>query len=60
MMMLRNVVFISLLMTAAAWAQPGQPAPAQPSAMRDSNSKPAPLPAALQGVTIEQKLNQAW
>ena len=57
-MMLRNVVFISLLMTAAAWAQPGQPAPAQPSAMRDSNSKPAPLPAALQGVTIEQKLNQ--
>ena len=57
-MMLRNVVFISLLMTAAVWAQPGQPAPAQPSAMRDSNSRPAPLPAALQGVTIEQKLNQ--
>jgi protein SCO1/2 len=40
-----------------AFAQPAQPAPAQPSAMRDPNSKPAPLPAALQGVTIEQNLN---
>jgi protein SCO1/2 len=49
---------LTLLAVAAAWAQPGQPAPAQPSAMRDSNSKPAPLPAALQGVTVEQRLNQ--
>ena len=26
--------------------------------MRDPNSRPAPLPAALQGVTVEQKLNE--
>jgi protein SCO1/2 len=49
--------FFSVFMAAAAYAQPAQPAPAQPSAMRDSNSKPAPLPAGLQGVTIEQNLN---
>jgi len=47
-----------LLAAPEAWAQPDQPAPAQPSNMRDPNSKPAPLPAALQGVTIEQRLNQ--
>jgi protein SCO1/2 len=41
----------------AAWAQPAQPAPATPSAMRSPDSKPAPLPAGLQGVTIEQNLN---
>jgi protein SCO1/2 len=46
-----------LLATSPAWAQPAQPAPAQPSAMRNPDSKPAPLPAALQGVTIEQNLN---
>ena len=47
-----------LLCTAAAiLAQPGQPAPAQPSAMRDPDAKPAPLPAALAGVGIEQKLD---
>ena len=41
----------------AAFAQPGQPAPAQPSySMQDSNLKPA-LPGALQGVGIDQKLN---
>ena len=57
-MTLHKVVFISLLSIAAIWAQPGQPAPAQPSAMRDSNSKPAPLPAGLRGVNIEQRLNQ--
>ncbi len=51
-------LLLSLLAAAAAWAQPGQPAPAQPSAMRDPNSRPAPLPAALQGVTVEQKLNE--
>ncbi len=38
-------------------AQPGQLAPAQQSAMRDPNARPAPLPPALQGVTIEQYLN---
>jgi len=57
-MTLHRIVFISLVPMVAVWAQPGQPAPAQPSAMRDSNSKPAPLPAALEGVNIEQRLNQ--
>ena len=39
-------------------AQPGQPAPAQPSlSMQDSNLRPA-LPGALQGVGIDQKLDQ--
>ena len=42
----------------AALAQPGQPAPAQPSySMQDSSLKPA-LPGALQGVGIDQKLDQ--
>ena len=41
-----------------AFAQPGQPAPAQPSySMQDSNLKPA-LPGALEGVGIDQKLDQ--
>ena len=48
---------VFLLAMAAAQAQPGQLAPAQPSTLRDPNSKPAPLPAALRGVTIEQRLN---
>ena len=40
-----------------AFAQPGQPAPAQPSyTMQDGNLKPA-LPGALQGVGIDQKLD---
>jgi protein SCO1/2 len=56
--MIRNTVLIPFLTAVVACAQPGQPAPAQPSAMRDPNSRPAPLPAALQGVTIEQRLNQ--
>jgi protein SCO1/2 len=47
----------AVLATSAAWAQPAQPAPAQPSSMRNPDSKPAPLPPALQGVTIEQNLN---
>lgn len=51
-------LLVVLLMVAAAWAQPDQPAPAQPSAMRDPNSRPAPLPAALRGINIEQRLNQ--
>ncbi|HUO33162.1 MAG TPA: SCO family protein [Bryobacteraceae bacterium] len=49
---------LAALFSVAAWAQPGQLAPAQPSALRDPNSKPAPLPGALQGVSLEQKLNQ--
>ncbi|HUB32111.1 MAG TPA: SCO family protein [Bryobacteraceae bacterium] len=41
-----------------ALAQPGQPAPAQPSySLQDSSLKPA-LPGALVGVGIDQKLNQ--
>jgi protein SCO1/2 len=49
---------LATLAVACGWAQPAQPAPAQPSAMHDANSKPAPLPDGLQGVTIEQRLNQ--
>jgi protein SCO1/2 len=50
-------VFVSLLVTAAAFAQPGQPAPAQPSySMQDSSLKPA-LPGELRGVGIDQKLD---
>jgi protein SCO1/2 len=46
-----------LLAACAASAQPGQPAPAQPSySMQDSNLRPA-LPGALQGVGIDQKLD---
>jgi protein SCO1 len=42
----------------AAFAQPGQLAPAQPTiSMQDSNLKPA-LPGALLGVGIDQKLDQ--
>lgn len=52
-----KVVFIIAAATVAAFAQPGQPAPAQPSySLQDSNLKPA-LPSALQGVGIDQKLN---
>jgi protein SCO1 len=41
----------------AAFAQPGQPAPAQPSySLQDGNLKTA-LPGALQGVGIDQRLN---
>src|SRR5215471_8048972 len=44
-------------MASAAFAQPGQPAPMQPSySMRDPNLK-ATLPAGLQGVGISQKLD---
>lgn len=46
------------LLVSTALAQPGQPAPAQPSySLQDSNLKPA-LPGALAGVSIEQRLNQ--
>ena len=48
---------LAVLCAAAAVAQPGQPAPAQPSySLQDSNLKPA-LPGALQGVGIDQNLD---
>jgi protein SCO1/2 len=47
-----------LAFASIAMAQPGQPAPAQPSySMQDSNLKPA-LPGALIGVGIDQKLDE--
>lgn len=46
-----------VLAAGAIWAQPSQPTPATPSSMHSADSKPAPLPAELQGVTIEQNLN---
>src|ERR1051325_9891311 len=50
-------VLLFALTTVSACAQPGQPAPVQPSlSMQDANLKPA-LPGALEGVGIEQKLN---
>ena len=54
-----NKVILGLSLAAfAASAQPGQPAPAQPSySMQDANLHPA-LPGALKGVGIDQKLNQ--
>ena len=51
-------LLLPLLAVVSVWAQPDQPAPAQPSAMRDPDSRPPALPAALQGVNIEQRLNQ--
>jgi len=52
----RAAAFAAL--AAVAFAQPGQLAPAQPSySMQDSNLRPA-LPGALQGVGIDQKLDQ--
>ncbi len=46
-----------LLTIAAALAQPGQPAPMQPSySLQDSHLKPA-LPGALKGVGIDQRLD---
>lgn len=45
------------LFVAAALAQPGQPAPMQPSfSLQDSNLKPV-LPGSLQGVGIDQRLD---
>jgi protein SCO1/2 len=53
-----KVAFLVSLAAAAALAQPGQPAPAQPTlSMQDSSLKPA-LPGSLQGVGIDQKLDQ--
>src|SRR5689334_23859605 len=51
-------MILLLLAASVIHAQPGQPAPAQPSlSMQDSNLKPA-LPSALEGVGIEQRLDQ--
>jgi protein SCO1 len=49
---------IAVVFAAALHAQPGQPAPAQPSySLQDSSLRPA-LPAGLLGVGIDQKLDQ--
>ena len=51
-------ILILVAAGAPAWAQPGQPAPAQQSySLQDSHLKPV-LPGALQGVGIDQRLNQ--
>ncbi len=56
--MLRNTILTLVLAALAASAQPGQPAPAQPSlSMQDGNLKLS-IPGALQGVGIDQKLDQ--
>jgi len=56
--MLRNTILSLFLAALAASAQPGQPAPAQPSlSMQDGNLKLS-VPGALQGVGIDQKLDQ--
>jgi protein SCO1/2 len=50
-------VLLAFTAIAPAFSQPGQPAPAQPTySMQDANLKPA-LPASLQGVGIDQKLD---
>ena len=52
------LLWLALGLAAAASAQPGQPAPVQPSlSLQDTNLKPA-LPGALEGIGIEQKLDQ--
>jgi protein SCO1 len=53
-----RAIFGVLAAASMAAAQPGQPAPMQPTiSMQDANLKPA-LPGALQGVGIDQKLDQ--
>jgi protein SCO1 len=52
-----SVPFLLLCVAVGALAQPGQPAPAQPSySLQDSSLRPA-LPGALVGVGIDQKLD---
>src|SRR2546423_1911727 len=52
------IVIATIAAATCALAQPGQPAPALPSlTMQDSNLRPA-LPRALQGVGIDQRLDQ--
>jgi protein SCO1/2 len=56
--MIHPSIIIFTLAAGAALAQPSQPAPVQPSlSMQDGNLRPA-LPGALQGVGIDQKLDQ--
>ena len=56
--MSKKAIFVFAAAALWASAQPGQPAPMQPSySMQASNLKPA-LPGALEGVGIDQKLNQ--
>ena len=53
-----TLLLLLALLASTAFAQPGQPAPVQPSlTMQDSNLKPA-LPSELLGVGIDQKLDQ--
>ncbi len=55
---MRRALVVLSMAAAAAFGQPGQPAPALASrSMQDSNLK-TQLPAGLQGVGIEQKLDQ--
>jgi protein SCO1 len=55
---MKQLALIILVTATWALAQPGQPAPAQPSySMQDSNLKTA-LPKALEGVGIDQKLDE--
>lgn len=57
-MKLSKTLTVFAVVAVAASAQPGQPAPMQPSySMQSSNLKTA-LPGALQGVGIDQRLNQ--
>lgn len=57
-MKLSNIVAGLAVAAVAASAQPGQPAPMQPTySMQAANLKPA-LPGALEGVGIEQRLNE--
>ncbi|HTX33905.1 MAG TPA: SCO family protein [Bryobacteraceae bacterium] len=54
----RNLLITFAGAALAAFAQPGQPAPVQPTiSMQDSHLRPA-LPGALQGVGIDQRLDQ--
>jgi len=54
----RNILIAFFSAAIAALAQPGQPAPVQPTiSMQDSHLRPA-LPGALQGVGIDQRLDQ--
>jgi protein SCO1 len=56
--MQRNLLITFFCAALAAFAQPGQPAPVQPTlSMQDSHLRPA-LPGALQGVGIDQRLDQ--
>jgi protein SCO1/2 len=52
-----RALHLALLLSAIASAQPGQLGPPRQSAMQDTNLKPA-LPGALQGVGIDQRLDQ--